>query len=58
MRFTYKKINRKTSKMNSLQLKICRKKFKIKIVYIDETWFDYHDSIFKRWVDKQTDACH
>lgn len=61
MGFTYRKIDKKQVVMESQRLRTWRfnflqeiKKYRSEnrsIIYLDETWFDTHDTVSKGWVD-------
>lgn len=64
MGFTYRKIDKRQVVMESQRLRTLRHDYlqKIKkyrsedrpIIYLDETWFDTHDTVRKGWVDRST----
>jgi hypothetical protein len=64
--FTYKKINKRSSIMETERLRVLRTQYineirryrseNRNIVYIDETWYDTHDIVKMGWVDK-TNKC-
>jgi transposase len=66
LEFTYKKINKRSSIMETERLRVLRTQYineirryrseNRNIVYIDETWYDTHDIVKMGWVDK-TNKC-
>lgn len=66
MNFKFKKQNRRTPAMEAERIQIWRADYLNKIkhyrhlgyqdLYLDETWYDTHDGVFRRWTD-ETEYC-